>query len=168
MMDSSTKLSTKLLTEVVYYLGIDFSLFEELSGEFFEKFKDYVPSTSVIFDYVNIAYAIALDHDMSAEDIDNIAVKLSEGNLTAKEFVLGILDQDGFYSDNNVSDLVNKLYNVILLRNVDEDGLKFWNSKLDELVKGGKSTKDAVKYVANEMMGSDEFKAIVEDFGLKY
>ena len=168
MMDSSTKLSTKLLTEVVYYLGIDFSLFEELSGEFFEKFKDYVPSTSVIFDYVNIAYAIALDHDMSAEDIDNIAVKLSEGNLTAKEFVLGILDQDGFYSDNNVSDLVNKLYNVILLRNVDEDGLKLWNSKLDELVKGGKSTKDAVKYVANEMMGSDEFKAIVEDFGLKY
>ena len=46
--------------------------------------------------------------------------------------------------------------------------MKFWNSKLDELVKGGKSTKDAVKYVANEMMGSDEFKAIVEDFGLKY
>lgn len=168
MMDSSTKLSTKLLTQVVYHLGIDFSLFEELSGEFFEKFKDYVPSTSVIFDYVNIAYATALGNDMSAKELDDISVKLSEGTLTARQFVLGILDQDGFYSDKKVSDLINKLYNVILLRNVDEDGLKFWSSKLDELVKGGKSTKDAVKDVANEMMGSDEFKAIVEDFGLKY
>lgn len=168
MMDSSTKLSTELLTEVVYYLGINFSIFEELSGEFFEKFKEYIPSISIIFDYVNIVYNIALDNDMGAEELDDISLKLSEGELTAREFILGILDKDGFYSDKNLSNLVKKLYNVILLRNVDQGGLDFWTLKLGELFRGGKSIKDVVKDVSNQIMGSDEFKSIVDNFGLKY
>lgn len=168
LMSDSTALSTKLLAEVVSYLGLDFSTFRELVGEFYEKFEEYISITAILYDYVDFVYTTVLGEEVSDEELDKIYNDLTEGNLSARDFIYGALDKDGLYSDENTSVLVEKLYNIVLLRNVDEGGLDFWTSKLDELVKGGKSLKDAVKDVAGQIMDSDEFKGLVKDFNLKY
>lgn len=168
LMSESTALSTKLLAEVVSYLGLDFSTFRELVGDFYEKFEEYISITAILYDYVDFVYTTVLGEEVSDEELDKVYNDLTEGILSARDFIYGALDKNGLYSDESASVLVEKLYNIVLLRNVDEGGLDFWTSKLDELVKGGKSLKDAVKDVAGQIMDSDEFKGLVKDFNLKY
>lgn len=56
------------------------------------------------------------------------------------------------------SDIVDSLYSNVLLRKVDEEGLKFWTSKADEMIKEGKSKADVVDILSKEMIGSGEYK----------
>ncbi len=56
------------------------------------------------------------------------------------------------------SDIVDSLYSNVLLRKVDEEVLKFWTSKANEMIKEGKSKADVVDILSKEMIGSGEYK----------
>ena len=56
------------------------------------------------------------------------------------------------------SDIVDSLYSNVLLRKVDEEVLKFWTSKANEMIKEGKSKPDVVDILSKEMIGSGEYK----------
>lgn len=72
-------------------------------------------------------------------------------------FAVNILKE--FSADfEKTSDIVDSLYNNVLLRKVDEEGLKFWTSKADEMIKEGKSKSDVVDVLSKEMIGSGEYK----------
>lgn len=59
-------------------------------------------------------------------------------------------------------DLVTRLYNVLVLRNPDPQGMKFWTSVYNELIKNGVSHNEAVLKILTDMTSSPEFTNLAE------
>lgn len=73
------------------------------------------------------------------------------------DFAISLIkDFSGYFK--NTSEIVDSLYINILFREVDEEGLKFWTSKADEIIKEGKSKSDIIDILSKEIFGSKEYK----------
>lgn len=66
--------------------------------------------------------------------------------------------------DGETADIVGDIYQTVLMRSVDEDGLKYWSGKFDSIVKSGKSKKEAAWTIIRELKAGDEFKALLAKF----
>ena len=58
---------------------------------------------------------------------------------------------------------IEGLYKVIVNRTSDKEGLEFWVSMYESLLKNGYSEEFAVKIVADRMINEDEFKNLVKN-----
>lgn len=58
---------------------------------------------------------------------------------------------------NSPQDLVTRLYNVLVLRNPDPQGMQFWTYLYNELIKNGVSHTEAVLKILVDMTSSSEF-----------
>ena len=61
---------------------------------------------------------------------------------------------------------IEGLYQVIVNRKSDSQGLSFWTKKYDDLVARGYSESMALRVIVDEMVNEQEFKNRVRDLGL--
>ena len=59
-------------------------------------------------------------------------------------------------------DLITRLYNVLVLRNPEPQGMKFWTSVYNELIKSGVSHNETVLRILTDMTSSPEFSNLAE------
>ena len=58
------------------------------------------------------------------------------------------------------------LYKVIVNRNSDAVGLKYWTDKLDTLQKNGYSDSSALGSIVTEMVNESEFQRRIRELGI--
>lgn len=88
--------------------------------------------------------------------------KLSVREVGAEEFIKNLLNESEFISKRPTTESkIEGLYKVIVNRNSDAEGLKFWVSSYDSLVSKGYSENFALKMTVNNMVSQGEFQNIV-------
>ncbi len=67
---------------------------------------------------------------------------------------------------NSPQDLITRLYNVLVLRNPEPQGLQFWTAVYSELISKGVSHSEATLKILIDMTTSDEFANLAERLGV--
>lgn len=62
------------------------------------------------------------------------------------------------------AEIVKNIYESVLLRNIDGDGLKYWTDKLESLIESGKSQSEAVSIIVDQLKSGQEFKLLLTKF----
>lgn len=90
--------------------------------------------------------------------------KLSSKEISVDKFVKNLLNEDEFIRIRpTTKSKIEGLYKVIVNRTSDKEGLEFWVSMYESLLKNGYSEEFAVKIVADRMINEDEFKNLVKN-----
>ena len=67
---------------------------------------------------------------------------------------------------NSPQDLITRLYQVLVLRDPEPQGLQFWTSVYNELVSNGVSHMEATMKILSDMTTSNEFSNLAEKIGV--
>lgn len=90
--------------------------------------------------------------------------KLSSKEISVDKFVKNLLNENEFIRIRpTTKNKIEGLYKVIVNRTSDKEGLEFWVSMYESLLKNGYSEEFAVKIVADRMINEDEFKNLVKN-----
>lgn len=90
--------------------------------------------------------------------------KLSSKEISVDKFVKNLLNENEFIRIRPTTESkIEGLYKVIVNRTSDKEGLEFWVSMYESLLKNGYSEEFAVKIVADRMINEDEFKNLVKN-----
>lgn len=90
--------------------------------------------------------------------------KLSSKEISVDKFVKNLLNENEFIKLRpSTKSKIEGLYKVIVNRTSDKEGLEFWVSMYESLIKNGYSEEFAVKIVADRMINEDEFKNLVKN-----
>ena len=90
--------------------------------------------------------------------------KLSSKEISVDKFVKNLLNENEFIRIRpTTKSKIEGLYKVIVNRTSDKEGLEFWVSMYESLLKNGYSEEFAVKIVADRMINEDEFKNLVKN-----
>lgn len=93
--------------------------------------------------------------------------QLKNKKTTPEEFVKNLLNEKEFIEKHKTTtEKIEALYKVIVNRSSDSQGLSYWTTKYDDLVKKGYSESMALKVTVDEMVNEQEFKNRVKDLGL--
>ena len=83
---------------------------------------------------------------------------LKNKNITAQKFVLNLLSEKEFIERHKTTeDKIEGLYKVMVNRNSDAEGLKFWVDRYSTLIKQGMNESTALLYVVDNMVNEPEF-----------
>lgn len=108
---------------------------------------------------VNLIWSIA-QIDLSKCDLKDRIDVLNEISLDLESFQnIKLLTLKG---SNN--DIVSSIYEMVLLRDSDEEGKKYWVSVIDKLQKEGKSTESSIDEVVYRMKQENEYRDLVSLF----
>ena len=161
--NSSVKLSSELLVNVMVTLDLDTKeRFLELAGPFAEKFEPFITDDAITLGYLGMYYFDCLLDSIDTVQLEKLINQLYKREITSGEFSRKLIDSVEFeYIDSeDVDIIVDILYFVLLLREADEEGMKFWVNKYNEELGKSKSREEAFKSVAYGMMETEEFKNI--------
>lgn len=93
--------------------------------------------------------------------------QLKNKKTTPEEFVKNLLNEKEFIEKHKTTtEKIEALYKVIVNRSSDSQGLSYWTTKYDDLVKKGYSESMALKVTVDEMVNEQEFKNRVQNLGL--
>lgn len=93
--------------------------------------------------------------------------QLKNKKTSPDEFVKNLLNEPEFINKHKTTtEKVEALYQVIVNRKSDSQGLSFWTKKYDDLVARGYSESMALRVIVDEMVNEQEFKNRVRDLGL--
>lgn len=94
--------------------------------------------------------------------------KLSSKEISVDKFIKNLLNEDEFIKMRpSTKSKIEGLYNVIVNRTSDKEGLEFWISTYESLLNNGYSEEFAVKIVADRMINEDEFKNLVKSLKIR-
>lgn len=93
--------------------------------------------------------------------------QLKNKKTSPDEFVKNLLNEPEFINKHTTTTAkIEGLYQVIVNRKSDSQGLSFWTKKYDDLVAKGYSESMALRVIVDEMVNEQEFKNRVRDLGL--
>ena len=93
--------------------------------------------------------------------------QLKNKKTSPDEFVKNLLNEPEFINKHKTTtEKVEALYQVIVNRKSDSQGLSFWTKKYDDLVARGYSESMALRVIVDEMVNEQEFKNRVRDLAL--
>lgn len=119
--------------------------------------------------YLVTAYDKAFGREVDEEGLNYWISQFSEGRTTLRNFLLNIIDTEEFNQKSiDLIDKIKRLYGVMFSRDADEDGLKYWESKLTQNIKKYKDERQALIETSKLMAQSDELKEIAKRLGVKY
>lgn len=145
---------TSLLTDPTKLSDEDSEIYSLIEQEFLNEFKDF--KADDMRDSINLFWAMS-------------RLNLSQFVLEDKVKLLKSIpiDFESFQdlkalTISGVSDeIISELYEVVLLRNADEDGKKFWVDLLQKFINQDKSFKDSINDIVNRLRESEEYKALI-------
>ena len=119
--------------------------------------------------YLKIAYEQAFERKFDEEGLKYWISQFSEGKITLRSFLLNLIDTGEFNQKSKDSiDKIKRLYGVMLSRDADEGGLKYWESKLNENLTKYNNDRQALLETVKEMIKADELKEIAQNLGVLY
>lgn len=129
-----------------------------------------VKPTGNIAQFVSRVYKIALGREPEVEGWEFWIKKLEGKEITATEFIAENLMTQPEFVDRELSKrtFVTTMYSLIVNREPDEEGQKYWERKYDEYRRMTGSIEDLRIKIAREMMDQPEFKELVTELNLKY
>ncbi len=124
-------------------------------------------SETKIRQFVTDVYRYALDRLADEEGFAYWVTGLEKKTITSDTLVKNLLNEKEFIEKHKTTeDKINGLYQVIVNRKSDAEGLKFWTNKYDGLIKTGYSDAMALRILVDQMVNEQEFKNRVKDLGL--
>lgn len=138
-------------------------------GTFKTKEAEVKP-TGKVAEFVERVYKIALGRNPEGEGWNYWIQKLESKELTATEFIAENLMTQSEFVDRELSKktFVTTMYSLIVNREPDAEGQKYWEGKYDEYRNGITSIEDLRIKIAREMMGQSEFRELVGNLNLQY
>lgn len=116
------------------------------------------------------AYNKAISRD--TQNIDEDGYNYWKNGLISKSITLGYFIRNLAYVPefmnliNSPQDLITRLYNVLVLRDPEPQGLQFWTAVYNELVGNGVSHMEATMKILSDMTTSNEFSSLAEKIGV--
>lgn len=167
--NSDIKLSNDLLSYVLVYLEVDLNEFLELTQPFGDKFEPYFNEKNMSIGHMTDYFDDMLVGSLNDSDLEKLVTKLYDEELTFEKFSKHLVGIDNIYENKSEDEIIYMLYRVLLLREVDEEGLSFWKGKHNEFITSGKTNVESFKMIANGIIDGEEFKNIdiLSRFGLE-
>lgn len=116
------------------------------------------------------AYNKAISRE--TQNIDEDGYNYWKNGLISKNITLGYFIRNLAYVPefmnliNSPQDLITRLYQVLVLRDPEPQGLQFWTSVYNELVSNGVSHMEATMKILSDMTTSNEFSRLAEKIGV--
>lgn len=131
--------------------------------------KEVKPPTGKVAEFVSRVYVASLGREPEVDGWKFWVGKLESHEISATQFIYDVIRQEEFV-DRYLSkeDFIKMMYNIIVNRDPDPDGQKYWEGKYDEYRDQSDSISDVRIRIAAEMMNEQEFKDYVKSIGLKY
>lgn len=124
-------------------------------------------SETKIRQFVTDVYRYALDRLADEEGFAYWVNGLEKKTITPDTLVKNLLNEKEFIEKHKTTESkIEGLYQVIVNRKSDAEGLKFWTNKYDGLIKTGYSDAMALRILVDQMVNEQEFKNRVKDLGL--
>ena len=129
-----------------------------------------VKPTGKTAEFVSRVYKIALGREPEVEGWEFWIKKLDSKEISATEFIAENLMTQPEFVDRELSKrtFVTTMYSLIVNREPDEEGQKYWERKYDEYRRMTGSIEELRIKIAREMMDQPEFKELVTQLNLKY
>lgn len=129
-----------------------------------------VKPTGKTAEFVARVYKIALGREPEVEGWEFWIKKLDNKEISATEFIAENLMTQPEFVDRELSKrtFVTTMYSLIVNREPDEEGQKYWERKYDEYRRIEGSIEELRIRIAKEMMDQPEFKELVTQLNLKY
>lgn len=142
---------------------------EHILDTFTTKEQEVKP-TGAVADFVSRIYKIALGREPEVEGWNFWINKLQNKEITATELIAENLMTQSEFIDRelNKRNFVTTMYSLIVNREPDEEGQRYWERKYDEYRKATSSIERLRIKIAREMMDQPEFKELVSNLKLKY
>ena len=121
-------------------------------------------------EFVRRVYKIALGREPENEGWNFWIEKLQSKELSATEFIAENLMTQPEFVDRELtkSKFVSTMYTLIVDRESEEEGQKYWESKYVEYRDQVSTIEQLRIKIAREMMDQPEFKELVTRIGLRY
>lgn len=130
------------------------------------SFKTKVSETKLRQFIVDV-YRYSLDRVADERGFAYWEDQLKNKKTSPDEFVKNLLNEREFINKHTTTIAkIEGLYQVIVNRKSDSQGLSFWTKKYDDLVARGYSESMALRVIVDEMVNEQEFKNRVRDLGL--
>ncbi len=130
------------------------------------SFKTKVSETKLRQFIVDV-YRYSLDRVADERGFAYWEDQLKNKKTSPDEFVKNLLNEREFINKHTTTTAkIEGLYQVIVNRKSDSQGLSFWTKKYDDLVARGYSESMALNVIVDEMVNEQEFKNRVRDLGL--
>lgn len=130
------------------------------------SFKTKVSETKLRQFIVDV-YRYSLDRVADERGFAYWEDQLKNKKTSPDEFVKNLLNEREFINKHTTTTAkIEGLYQVIVNRKSDSQGLSFWTKKYDDLVARGYSESMALRVIVDEMVNEQEFKNRVRDLGL--
>lgn len=127
------------------------------------------PPTGKVAEFVSKIYLVSLGRQPEVEGWKFWVQKLESKELTVTQFIYGLMKEDEFINRYlNKEDFIKMMYQIVVGRDPEEEGQKYWIGKYDEYRLQLESLADLRIKIASEMMNESEFKQYVASMGLAY
>ena len=116
------------------------------------------------------AYNKAISRE--TQNIDEDGYNYWKNGLISKNITLGYFIRNLAYVPefmnliNSPQDLITRLYQVLVLRDPEPQGLQFWTAVYNELVSNGVSHMEATMKILSDMTTSNEFSNLAQKIGV--
>ncbi len=134
------------------------------------KTQKYVePPKGAVAEFVSRIYSVSLGREPEVDGWKFWVQKLESKELPVTQFIYDLMKQDEFVERYlSKEDFIKMMYQIVVGRDPEEEGQKYWESKYDEYKLEESSVADTRIRIASEMMNEQEFKNYVNSIGLKY
>lgn len=130
------------------------------------EFKTKVASTK-LREFIVDVYKYSLSREADERGFAYWENQLKSSKTSADSFVRNLLNEREFLSKHiSTSDKIKGLYQVIVNREADTNGLRFWSTKYDDFIKFGYSESVSLNLIASQMVNEAEFKNRVSSLGI--
>ena len=95
--------------------------------------QELQPPTGKVADFVSKIYSVSLGRDPEVEGWKFWVQKLESKELPVTQFIYGLMKQDEFISRYlSKEEFVKMMYKIVVGRDPEEEGQKYWEGKYDE------------------------------------
>lgn len=145
---------TSALTDPSKLTGEDADTYTELEKEFTDLFKDY--TADEMRETINLFWATS-QINLSKCTLEERVELLKDIEIDFETFQ----DIKALTVWGTSDEIISELYDVVLLRNADEEGKTFWINLLQEFISNGENFRDSVFEIVDRMRESNEYKELI-------
>ena len=128
-----------------------------------------VAHIKTLSNHITETYKEITGKDILDKDLNKLESMLKKNDYNLITFYEKLICSDDFSANNKtIEEKINKLYLALFNRNADIEGLNFWVKKYNDKLAEKNNPKDALLYILKEMTLSNEYKALIMYFDLKY
>lgn len=143
----------KNLKRIVFSCLLSVSVCLNSYNAFSQTKEEYLES------FINNVYSIMLERDSDEEGVEYWLNKIINGEIGILDFINQILDQDEFKNlEINSEDFIIKTYDLLMNREPDEEGFKYWLEKI-----GTTNDVNEKLNLISQMAHSEEFSTKINE-----